>query len=152
MKKTQKSKSAWGSTLFHRGMVKVVTGLALIMGTVGGALAADEGYTSNSLTDVLKDIAGHVVSIEGFLSIIATCAGMWFVFSGLNSLRKHHTSQGQQGEHVKHGVGHIAIGVLLIGLIPAIQLLQSTLLSKAGDASSKTNFSVESLIQSDSTK
>ena len=121
---------------------KLLVGLGMIGFSVGLSYADGSGTVHN-----FKDWAGHLIKFvsqaELFIQIISTLVGMWFVFSALQLFRKHHTQQGAQGEHVKHGAGHLILGVFLICLVPAIQMIQATLGSDMGDSSAETVFSVD---------
>lgn len=83
------------------------------------------------------DWALHLLSVFGqiksFLQVIALLLGMFFVFSALNHFRTHHSNQGAQGTHLKHGCGHLVIGIFLMCIIPGIQMLQQSITKDLGD-------------------
>lgn len=113
----------------------------------GSAFAADTGSTTYS-TGNFQTWANNLLSVfsqfEAFLMLAAVGIGLYFVFSGLMQYKKFHSASGAQGEHVKHGSGHLIIGVVLICIVPAVQMLQSTLMTGAGNTSSQSLFTVDS--------
>ncbi|WP_151193851.1 hypothetical protein [Cysteiniphilum sp. JM-1] len=96
-----------------------------------GICFADDTKGSSDLIAVLQHLKQEIGYIVGFIQVLAGGTGIWFVLSGLHLIRKHHTSQGAQGEHVKNGSGHLIIGVLLICIVPCVNLLQNSLLGNA---------------------
>ncbi|WP_119342939.1 hypothetical protein [Facilibium subflavum] len=129
-----------------RFILRIVTGVLLLALGVGISFASQDsggGYAGGDFQKWAGHLLKVVSQLEDFIQIVATLAGMWFVFSGLNMFRKYHTSQGAQGEHVKNGMGHIMVGIFLMCLVPAIQMLQSTIMTGAGD-SGKQTFTVDS--------
>ncbi|MBK2124411.1 hypothetical protein [Fangia hongkongensis] len=122
---------------------KLALGSALICLTVGMSYAV--GFSANGFTEWGRSMLGFFNQIKTFIQIIATVVGLWFIFSSLQLFRKHHTNQGAQGEHVKHGSGHLAIGIALVCLVPFIQMLQTTLGSDAGNKDAQQVFQVQSV-------
>ncbi|WP_119344832.1 hypothetical protein [Facilibium subflavum] len=126
---------------------KMLAGLALFGISISLSYAGDSGGAT-SLVHNFKDWAQGIMSfisqIEYFIQIIATLVGMWFVFSALQLFRKHHTTQGAQGEHVKHGSGHLLLGVFLICLVPGIQMMQATFSKHMGIDGSSPTFKIDS--------
>ena len=123
---------------------KLILGLIMLSGTVALSYADTTG-TVHNFKDWASGIVSFIEQIKTFIQIIATLIGMWFVFSALQLFRKHHTTQGAQGEHVKHGAGHLILGICLICLVPGIQMLQSTFGNDLGEGV-KSAFSVDSNI------
>ncbi len=125
--------------------MKIITGLAILCSSLGAAYAV-EGYSANGFTGWTRNVIAEIYQIEYFLQVVATVVGMWFVFHGLQLFRKHHTSQGAQAEHLKNGSGSLLIGVLLICLIPAVQMVQSTLMTGAGNVDSQQAFTISDTV------
>lgn len=121
--------------------VKIGLGVVIFAIAITGAYA--EGYSMHDFRTWAKHLIGFISQIEYFVQVVATLAGMWFVYSGLQLFRKHHTTQGAQGEHLKNGSGHLLIGVLLMCLVPAIQMIQSSIMSDAGNTSAQKVFTVD---------
>ncbi len=130
----------------QRAVLKILLGLGLILLGIGMTFAGDDGggYSNGNFSAWAKNLVNVIGEVESFIQIVATLAGMWFVFSGLNLFRKHHTSQGAQVEHVKNGIAHMMIGVFLMCLVPAIQMIQSTIMSGAGESKAQKVFEVKS--------
>ena len=112
--------------------VKFLFGAVLLCLSVSLSYA-DGGETIHGFGDWAKGIIVFFEQIKTFIQIVATVVGMWFVYSSLQLFRKHHTTQGAQGEYVRHGSGHLLLGVFLMCLVPGIQMLQSTFTKNLGD-------------------
>ena len=126
----------------HKG-VKAAIGIAIFaIASTSTYAASTNGYSTNDFKEWAEHLITFISQIEYFVQVVATLAGMWFVYSGLQLFRKHHTTQGAQGEHLKNGSGHLLIGVLLMCLVPCIQMIQSSIMTDAGDKSAQTMFSV----------
>ena len=111
---------------------RLLLGVGMIFAAVSFSFAADGGG-SNDFAKWAKGIVVFFDQIKAFVQIVATVIGMWFVYSALQLFRKHHTTQGAQGEHVKHGSGHLLLGIFLMCLVPGIQMLQNTLGKDLGE-------------------
>ncbi|MBK2124618.1 hypothetical protein [Fangia hongkongensis] len=126
----------------NRG-IKTGLSVAVFAIAITGAYAAStNGYSQNDFKEWAKHLIGFISQIEYFVQVVATLSGMWFVYSGLQLFRKHHTTQGAQGEHLKNGSGHLLIGVLLMCLVPGIQMIQGSIMSGAGEKNAQTMFTV----------
>lgn len=132
----------------NKTIVKKTALTALLMAAFMGAAMADTSggnltTSGNFQAWAEGTLLPFIGQIKYFLQIVAMLVGMWFVLSGILLFRKSHTAQGAQGEHVKNGGGHLIFGVFLIGLVPLVQMVQSSLMMKAGNADNNIAFSVD---------
>ncbi|WP_203249895.1 hypothetical protein [Cysteiniphilum marinum] len=116
-------------TVKWRLLGRLLLGVGMIFAAVSLSFAADD----KNFLKWAVGIVGFFDQIKAFVQVVATVIGMWFVYSALQLFRKHHTTQGAQGEHVKHGSGHLLLGVFLMCLVRGIQMLQNTLGKDLGD-------------------
>ncbi|WP_235826879.1 hypothetical protein [Facilibium subflavum] len=125
-------------------LTRLLTGIILLVLSFGLGYAGDTGGAVHNFKDWATSMIDFFEQIKAFVQIVATVVGMWFVYSALQLFRKHHTTQGAQGEHVKHGAGHLLLGIFLMCLVPGIQMLQKTLSTNMGDQKSEQTFTVDS--------
>lgn len=129
------------------GLLAMLGGSAFADSTSGGTGAY---ATSGNFQSWANNLLSVFSQFEAFLMIAAVGIGLYFVFSGLMQYKKFHSASGAQGEHVKHGSGHLIIGVILICIVPAVQMLQATLMTGAGASDSQSLFTVNASALSDS--
>ena len=92
---------------------KLLIGIILLLASFSLCYATDPSTDVHNFKDWATSMIGFFEQIKAFVQIVATVVGMWFVYSALQLFRKHHTTQGAQGEHVKHGAGHLLLGIFL---------------------------------------
>ncbi len=122
---------------------KFLIGVFLLTLTCAISYADTPSGTVHKFGEWAQGIVTFFEQIKTFVQIVATVVGMWFVYSALQLFRKHHTTQGTQGEHVKHGAGHLVLGVFLMCLVPAIQMLQGTISKNMGQDGATKTFEVQ---------
>ncbi|WP_151193499.1 hypothetical protein [Cysteiniphilum sp. JM-1] len=125
----------------NKAIKSLIIGNILFLSVLGSSQAF-AGYSSGDWLSMAGNLWKQIQGMITFVQIIATLIGVWFCFHALQLFRKHHTSQGAQGENIKNAIGHAAVGVFLIGLIPMIQMLQSTVMKNAGDGESQKTFQI----------
>ncbi|WP_119343497.1 hypothetical protein [Facilibium subflavum] len=125
----------------------VAIGFVLVAGLGASVSYAAGSGNVGDFTRWAGNLVKYIEQLKYFISIVATIGGMWFIFAGLGHLKNHHTpTKGQQGDHVRNGIGQLVVGTLLIAIVPMTQMIGSTVTKGAGDPNAYNTFEIKEKI------
>ena len=118
-----------------RAICHCILAITLLVGGVmfSSVSYADVAGQTRDFTSWSLRMMQFIEQIKYFVSIVATIGGMWFLFTGLADLKKHHHgNNASQGNYVSNGLGKCATGAIMIAIVPMMQMLTATVSAGAG--------------------